>query len=154
MFRGIFIAVLAFGLLGCGDDGVSILDDKLSTNQHDAPRTFWGTSPIKADVRWQMKDFVEAEEGIRVALDYDIIFINPSDTVYTISVSRITFEDRSMTQLAAYEPEEGIVTGAVVAGRAVQVTSEAQIDVPSILDANRIRNLVIWATFRMGTADG
>mgnify|MGYP001358753663 CR=1 FL=1 len=84
---------------------------------------------------------------------YDIIFINPSDTVYTISVSRITFEDRSMTQLAAYEPEEGIVTGAVVAGGAVQFPSEAQIDVPSILDANRIRNLVIWATFRMGTAD-
>ncbi|MBD02742.1 MAG: hypothetical protein CME24_00160 [Gemmatimonadetes bacterium] len=149
MFRGIFIAVLAFGLLGCGDDGVSIRDDKLSTKQHDAPRTFWGTSPITAEVRWQMKDFVEAEEGIRVALDYDTIFINPSDTVYTISVSRITFEDRSMTQLAAYEPEEGIV-----AGGAVQFTSEAQIDVPSILDANRIRNLVIWATFRMGTADG
>ncbi|MEC8993352.1 MAG: hypothetical protein VX656_19085 [Candidatus Latescibacterota bacterium] len=154
MFRGIFIAVLAFGLLGCGDDGVSSLDDKLSTNQHDAPRTFWGTSPITADVRWQMKDFVEAEEGIRVALDYDIIFINPSDTVYTISVTRISFEYRSMTQLAAYEPEEGIVTGVVAAGGAVQVTSEAQIDVPSILDANRIRNLVIWATFRMGTADG
>ena len=59
-----------------------------------------------------------------------------------------------MTQLAAYEPEEGIVTGAVVAGGSVQFTSEAQIDVPSILDANRIRNLVIWATFRMGIADG
>ena len=148
MFRGIFIAVLVFGLLGCGDDGVSIRDDKLSTKQHDAPRTFWGTSPITAEVRWQMKGSVEAEEGIRVALDYDIVFINPSDTVYTISVSRITFEDRSMTQLAAYEPEEG------VAGGAVQFTSEAQIDVPSILDGNCIRNLGIWATFRMGTADG
>jgi hypothetical protein len=148
------IAIFLLSLAACGDDGVSIRDDKLSTKERRTPRTFWGTSPVTADVQWQMQDFVVTDEGIRVSLDYDIIFINPSDTTITITVSRLTFEDRSFTQIATYEPEGGVVTGSVLPGAAVQFKSEAEIDVLSLFEANSIRSLVIWATFKAGTTGG
>lgn len=115
---------------------------------------FWGTAPITADVQWQMQDFVVTDEGIRVSLDYDIIFINPSDTTIIINVSRLTFEDRSFTQIATYEPEGGVVTGSVIPGGAVQFKSVAEIDMLTLFDANSIRSLVIWATFKAGTTGG
>ncbi len=146
--------LLGLGISACSDDGVSIRDDKLSTKQRRAPRTFWGTSPVTADVVWQMQDFVATDAGIRVLLDYDIIFINPSDTTITIDVSRLTFEDRSFRQISTYEPEDGVVTGSVAPGAVVQFKSQAQIDVASLFDANSIRSLVIWATFRLGASDG
>ncbi len=94
------------------------------------------------------------DEGIRVSLDYDIIFINPSDTTIIINVSRLTFEDRSFTQIATYEPEGGVVTGSVIPGGAVQFKSVAEIDMLTLFDANSIRSLVIWATFKAGTTGG
>jgi hypothetical protein len=148
------IAIFMLSLAACGDDGVSIRDDKLSTKQRRAPRIFWGTAPITADVQWQMQDFVVTDEGIRVSLDYDIIFINPSDTTIIINVSRLTFEDRSFTQIATYEPEGGVVTGSVIPGGAVQFKSVAEIDMLTLFDANSIRSLVIWATFKAGTTGG
>lgn len=138
----------------CSDDGVSIRSDKLSSKLHKDPTTHFVTAPLTADVSWQLLGYVDTEEGITVAVAYDLVMNNPSTFTAEVHVSRFTFEDRSGQVVATYEPEEGIADGTIGPRQSAQFTSQAVIDVPTIYDANSIVITVVWATFTEVDTDG
>ena len=141
-------------LASCAEDGVSIRTDKLQTKLHKDPRTYYFPTPITDDVRWQLLTHAELIDGIEVAVAYDIIFNNPSSSAARVHISKITLEDGDEVLIGTYEPEGGIGDGIVAARAAEQFTDVAQVVVPSIYDANRIRKLVVWATLEEVTTDG
>lgn len=146
---------VALAVFGCGDDdGVSpIQDDELSMEVREDPRTYFFGAPVTADTRWQFLAHEATDEGIRVTLGYEIIFLNSSRIDARVQVDRLTFEDKELNELAVYAPEGGIVADTVSAESGAQFISEAQIDVADFLEANSIRRIVIWARFQQVTGE-
>ena len=128
----------------------------IDTSPHENLNVVWGVvAPgVLVDVSWRFISATTGTDGVTITGAWTLTFKNTGTTGYSISLTRLTFEDSKGFQISEYSPLFGYVDNFDLLGvslfggvRTNVRQGNFSFTVPSMSITNSITNMSVWAIF-------